>query len=88
MARAFCACFVFAALPIATYSENAPKPSETVIKLVLSPAAAPRPALKYMLLPDLKETSPGNPVHGYLKCLMEQQHFFFDNRPKSIGTNG
>src|SRR5262245_3938277 len=40
--------------------------------------AAPKPALRYLLLPDLKEMNPGNPVQNYLKCFMEQQKFFFD----------
>jgi hypothetical protein len=40
--------------------------------------AAPRPALKYQLLPELSEMIPGNPIQGYLKCFMEQQKFFFD----------
>jgi hypothetical protein len=31
-----------------------------------------------MLLPDLRELNPGNPIHNYLKCFMEQQKFFFD----------
>src|SRR5205807_1283567 len=42
------------------------------------PMAAPRPALRYQLLPELKEMNPGNPIHGYLKCFSEQQKFFFD----------
>jgi hypothetical protein len=44
--------------------------------------ASPKPALKYQLLPELKEMNPGNPVQGYLKCFMEHQNFFF--RPESV----
>jgi hypothetical protein len=51
---------------------------ETLIKLSVTPAPEPAPALRYLLLPDLKEMNPGNPIHGYLKCFMEQQKFFFD----------
>jgi hypothetical protein len=40
--------------------------------------AAPRPALKYQLLPELAEMNPGNPIQGYLKCFGEQRGFFFD----------
>jgi hypothetical protein len=40
--------------------------------------AAPKPALRYQLLPELREMNPGNPIQGYLKCFMEQQKFFFD----------
>src|SRR5262245_20299213 len=40
--------------------------------------AAPKPALRYLLLPELGEMNPGNPIQNYLKCFMEQHHFFFD----------
>jgi hypothetical protein len=42
--------------------------------------AAPRPALRYQLLPELGELNPGNPIPAYLKCFMEQQHFFFNKQ--------
>jgi len=42
------------------------------------PAPAPKPALRYQLLPELKEMHPGNPIQGYMKTMMEQQKFFFD----------
>ena len=51
---------------------------ETLIRLNVSPAPAPRPALRYQLLPDLGELNPGNPIQNYMKCFMEQQKFFFD----------
>ena len=47
-------------------------------RLTVDPAAVPTPALRYVLLPELKEMNPGNPILGYLKCFMEQQKFFFD----------
>jgi hypothetical protein len=40
--------------------------------------AAPKPALRYVLLPELKEINPGNPIQNYMKCFMEQHKFFFD----------
>jgi hypothetical protein len=52
--------------------------SETLIRLVVSPAPVPRPALRYMLLPDLIEMSPGNPIQHYMKSCMEERSFFFD----------
>jgi hypothetical protein len=52
--------------------------SETLIRLTVSPAPSPKPALRYLLLPELLEMTPGNPVQNYMKCLMEQQKFFFD----------
>src|SRR5262249_52181162 len=62
-------------------------PTETVLHFAVQPMAAPKPALRHQLLPELKEMNPGNPIHAYLKCFMEQQNFFFnkeavDNREK------
>jgi hypothetical protein len=51
---------------------------ETLIRLTVQPAAAPKPALRYVLLPELKEMNPGNPIQNYLKCFMDEQKFFFD----------
>jgi hypothetical protein len=50
-------------------------PSEMVIRLNVQPMAAPKPALRYLLLPELKEMTPGNPIEGYLKCFMDQDFF-------------
>jgi hypothetical protein len=52
--------------------------SETLIRLSVRPAPAAKPALRYLLLPELLEMNPGNPIQNYLKCFMEQQKFFFD----------
>ncbi|MFO0844427.1 MAG: hypothetical protein U0797_18860 [Gemmataceae bacterium] len=54
-----------------------PDPTETVIRLEVTPMAAPRPALKYQLLPEVREMQPGQAVQNYLKCFMEQNFFFF-----------
>jgi hypothetical protein len=51
---------------------------ETVVRLKAQPMAAPKPALKYQLLPELRELNPGNPAQSYLKCFAEQQIFFFN----------
>src|SRR6516162_8194917 len=50
---------------------------ETVIRLNVRPMAAPVPALKYQLLPELSELNPGNAAQNYLKCFMEQRRFFY-----------
>jgi hypothetical protein len=52
--------------------------SETLIRLTVPSAPVPKPALRYLLLPDLIEMSPGNPIQQYIKSSMEQQSFFFD----------
>ena len=51
---------------------------ETLIRLRVQPMPAPQPALRYLLLPELKEISPGNPIHGYLKSALEEYRFLFD----------
>jgi len=52
--------------------------SETLIELSVTAAPGPSPALRYTLLPELREMNPGNPIQSYFKCMMEQQSFFFD----------
>jgi hypothetical protein len=48
------------------------EPQETLIRMSLTPMTAPRPALRYMLLPELKEMTPGNPIEGYLQSVIDQ----------------
>jgi hypothetical protein len=72
-----CTAFAVLALPCRA-DPQPPAAPETLIRLTVTPALAPKPALRYVLLPELKEMNPGNPIHNYLKCFMEQQKFFFD----------
>jgi hypothetical protein len=51
--------------------------AETVVRFNLRPMPAPKPALKYQLLPEVRELNPGNPAQNYLKCFAEQRNFFF-----------
>jgi len=55
-----------------TRADQTITPSETVIQLHVHPMAAPKPALRYQLLPELSELSPGNPIPNYLRCVMDQ----------------
>src|SRR5207302_996385 len=57
--------------------------AETVIRLRVDPMPAPVPALKYQLLPELRELNPGNPAHGYWRCFAEQRGFFFSKEGNS-----
>ncbi len=50
---------------------------EAAVRLHVRPMAAPRPAMKYQLRPELGELNPGNPAQEYLKCFMEQRPFFY-----------
>jgi hypothetical protein len=51
--------------------------AEPVVRFSIQPAAVPRPALKFQLLPQLEELVPGNAGHEYLRCFAEQRYFFF-----------
>jgi hypothetical protein len=50
---------------------------EPTVRLSVQPMAAPRPALKYVLLPELRDLNPGNPAQWYVRCFQEQRNFFF-----------
>src|SRR5690349_9652394 len=50
---------------------------ETAVRLSIQPMAAPKPALKYQLLPEVRELQPGNSVQWYLRSFAEQRNFFF-----------
>lgn len=52
--------------------------ADAVVTLTVQPQAAPKPALKYQLLPEVRELKPGNPTQWYLRCFMEQRQFFFN----------
>jgi hypothetical protein len=76
--RTLLCCAALAALAVPGRAEQPAAPPETLIRLTVQPMAAPKPALRYLLLPELKEMNPGNPIQNYLKCYTEQQQFFFD----------
>jgi hypothetical protein len=65
-------------LLVSSLSLGAPAASkDRQMLLDVQPAAAPLPALRYQLLPEISEMNPGNAVQGYLKCFAEQTNFFF-----------
>jgi hypothetical protein len=57
-------------------------PAETVTRLTVDPMPAPKPALRYLLLPELKEMTQGNPIPNYLKCLLDQD---FSSPDETLG---
>ena len=72
-------CFAaVAAFALPCRAEQTSSAFETLIRLNVRPAPAPKPALRYRLLPELKEMNSGNPIQSYMKCVMEQKKFFFD----------
>ncbi len=72
MSRRLLWCVAFAALPLPARADQAVTAAETVIRLTVQPMSAPKPALRYLLLPELKEITSGNPIPNYLKCLLDQ----------------
>src|SRR5262245_40608332 len=77
--RALCLALVLAgAVTAGAQAPEAPR------KLTLHPAAAPTPALKYVLLPDLADMQPGNAALLYQRAhnfewwtnLRRQPHYF------------
>jgi hypothetical protein len=66
------ATFVWCAAVIASERVQPATPPETLIRLTVDPMPAPKPALRYLLLPELRELSPGNPIPNYLKCILDQ----------------
>jgi hypothetical protein len=69
---------MFSVCALSTRADQTTPAGETLIRLTISPAPAPKPALRYLLLPELLEMNPGNPIQSYLRCFMDQQKFFFD----------
>ncbi len=76
MARTLPLCALLFLLPCAARADDAP--AQTIVRLTVTPQPAPTPALRYQLLPQLREMNPGNPVQGFLTCFMEQNNLFYD----------
>ncbi len=54
----------------------APKEGPWVIPLTVYPVAEPKPALKYLLLPEARDINPGNQIPAFYKCFMEQHNLY------------
>jgi hypothetical protein len=78
MRRTLISCAVLAVFGVPCQAEDSTAARETFIRLSVLPAPSPKPALRYQLLPELREMNPGNPIQNYFKCFMEQHKFFFD----------
>jgi hypothetical protein len=65
-----------------------PVPAQPPIRLALRPAAAPKPVLRYRLLPELREATPGNAVEFYKKAVQLVQQVAADpderGRPEEL----
>src|SRR5256885_10130735 len=71
MTRVLLAAVALAALP------SGSRAGDTAVRLSVQPMAAPKPALKFLLLPEVRELNSGNPVQWYIRCFQEQRNFFF-----------
>jgi hypothetical protein len=67
---------VLAAVAMAAFSGDS-RAEPVAVHLSVRPMPAPKPALKYQLLPVVGELNPGNSAQNYLKCFMEQRTFFY-----------
>ncbi|MHB1424735.1 MAG: hypothetical protein ACYC3I_16315 [Gemmataceae bacterium] len=75
MGRTLSACALLLAVTSYAWSADA-RPPDMVIRMTVRPMPAPKPALKYQLLPELREMNPGNPIHEYTRCFAEQHNFW------------
>jgi hypothetical protein len=73
-ARSVCA----VALCLALAGAAPAQPPGPPVRLTLRPAAAPQPVLRYRLLPELRETTPGNAVEVYKQAVKLVQQFAAD----------
>jgi hypothetical protein len=78
MRHIFLFCGLLAVFAVSCPADETTTARETLIRLSAPPARAPKPALRYRLLPEIREMNPGNPIQNYFKCFMEQHKFFFD----------
>jgi hypothetical protein len=69
---------VLAVLALPCRADQTIASSETLIRLTVEPAPAPKPALRYLLLPELRELNPGNPIQVYMKCILGRRRYLFD----------
>ncbi len=53
-----------------------PKDGKYVVPLTVDAVGPVRPALKYRLLPDVREIQPGNQIQAFYKCFFEQNPLF------------
>jgi hypothetical protein len=65
-------CTLLAAFALPGRAEQTTTSTELLVRLKVYPMAEPKPALRYLLLPDLNELAPGNPIPNYLRCFMDQ----------------
>jgi hypothetical protein len=66
-----------AAVLVAVISLTA-RAEDSIAHLKVQPMPAPKPALLYQLLPEVRELTPGNPAQWYFRCFAERRNLFFN----------
>ena len=74
-------CLALALFTLSANADSATTSTEMLIKLTVQPMPCPKPALRYLLLPELREMNPGNPIPNYLRCTIELDPFVISQVP-------
>ncbi len=76
-----CALVLAAVVVAEAHAQPGPqlKDGKLYLKMSVSPAAPPVPALRYTLLPTTRDMRPGNQIQGFYKCFGEQ-NFLYHNK--------
>jgi len=61
----------FALVTLSVQADPTVTSTETIVRFNAQPMKAPTPSLRYMLLPELREMTPGNPIPNFLKCMLD-----------------
>ncbi len=61
---------------LATAQPPQPKDGKITVPLTVDAAKVAKPALKYTLLPEVRDLNPGNQIPAYYKCFMEQHNLY------------
>jgi len=69
--RAFSLLAGFALVTLSAQADPTVASTETIVRFNVQPMKPPTPSLRYMLLPELREMTPGNPIPNYLKCMLD-----------------
>jgi hypothetical protein len=83
MVRVLSLCALLAAWPCLGLAQEKPAAVVPPVRLTIHPMAAPSPALKYQLFPEVKEMNPGNAVQGFMKSFMAHEAFFFSKQSQA-----
>jgi hypothetical protein len=70
MPHRYSLCTLILTVPFLGWAAAPAQPTELVVRLEVQAMPAPKPPLRYQLLPDLRQMNPGNPVLGFANAIM------------------